>query len=102
MRSYVLPFHIKPHVPAVGLQVADEELSIEIAEIHFRNRIVGADGLLNRVEALHLEMHIPCANAGLVEIHTAPLAWHREESNLADQRPTEVSGGSFWTGPISG
>ena len=52
LKLFALPHEL--HVPAVGL--ADEEVHVEVVEIHLTDVVVAAKELLDRVQALHPEV----------------------------------------------
>ena len=62
----------EPHVPAVGM--ADQEVHVEVAQIHLGDQVVEANELLNSMQPLHFEMFVPNAAVGLAEIYTASLS----------------------------
>ena len=71
----------EPHVLAVGL--VDEEVHVQVGEIHFRYSIVAAEEFLNSVKPLHLEVLAPYVTIRLAEVHTAlhlagTLLWYGE------------------------
>ena len=77
-----------PHEPH---GMADQEVHVEVAQIHLGDQVVAANELLNSMQPLHFEMFVPNAAVGLLEIHTAShlvdaFLWHEEETRLETVR----------------
>ena len=60
----------EPHIPAVGL--ADEEVHLEVRQVHLGDVVVAANELLDRVQALHLEVLVLDVPVGSAEIDASP------------------------------
>ena len=70
-----------PHEPH---GMADQEVHVEVAQIHLGDQVVAANELLNSMQPFHVEMLILNAAVRLAEIYTAshlvgPFLWHREK-----------------------
>ena len=51
--------------------MANEEVHVEVSQIHLDDQVIAANELLNSMQPLHFEMLVPNVAVGLVEIHTA-------------------------------
>ena len=67
--SALLPLPHELRVSAVGM--ADEEVHVEVAQIHLGDQAVAGNELPNSMQPFRLEMLVPNATGGLPEVHTA-------------------------------
>ena len=59
----------EPHVRAVGM--ANEEVHVEVAQIHLGDQVVAVNEQSNSMQPLHFEMLVLNAAVGLSEVHRA-------------------------------
>ena len=83
----------EPHVPPVVL--ADEEVHVEVGQVHLCDVVVAADELLDRVQALYLEVLVLDVLVGSAEINASPHLVGALLRNGEEGAP-EAVGGLWW------
>ena len=90
----------EPHVPTVGL--ADEEVHVEVGEVHFRYSVVAAEKLPNSMKPLYLRVLILDVLLVLRKSTQPRILMVPFFGKKGDQRPSEIPGGSSLKEPILG